>query len=192
VTGRFDREAPRGGGAHAAPSGEGGRGHVAAPRHSRLPVSDIELARTLGQLFKFAIVGLVGFAFASVVLYAARQPFGLFGAGLLAYATTSTLTWALNRLWTFEHDASRPAHRQWALFAVTNTVGFALNWGTYALLVTLVRSCAEMPVLALAAGSTVGALANFTLCRAIVFAPDAEAAAENRVGRCSPLGSRDE
>jgi putative flippase GtrA len=144
-----------------------------------------EIGRTVGQFIKFAIVGLVGLAFASAVLYAARRPFGLYGAGLLAYAATPTLTWALNRVWTFDHDESRPAHQQWALFVIVNTGGFALNWGTYALLVTLVRICAEIPLLALAAGSAAGALANFALCRAVVFSGSADPVAAEGAGRRS-------
>lgn len=176
VSCRFDPDLA-GGRTRLAPSAGGGSGSAGTPDIPRRVLLGAKIAGTVGQFVKFAVVGLAGFVFASAVLYAARRPLGLYGAGLLAYAATATMTWALNRVWTFDHDNSRPAHQQWALFVVVNAVGFALNWGTYALLVMLVRICAEEPVLALAAGSATGALANFALARAIVFPAAANAAA---------------
>lgn len=49
------------------------------PSLSRPAVRGSEIARTLRQLFKFAIVGLVGLLSPRSVLYAARRPFGLYG-----------------------------------------------------------------------------------------------------------------
>ena len=68
---------------------------------------------------------------------------GLYGAGLVSYFVAATGTWLFNRLWTFRGRGSGPAHRQWARFLAANLLGFTLNRGTYALLVTFVALCAR-------------------------------------------------
>jgi putative flippase GtrA len=60
-------------------------------------------------------------------------------------------------------------HRQWALFLLVNLGGFVLNYGTYALLVSLVPVVAANPVLGVAAGSIAGMFSNFILSRQVVF-----------------------
>jgi len=75
----------------------------------------------------------------------------------------------LNRIWTFRGLGSGPAHRQWAMFLAANLVGFVLNRGTYALLVTFVPLAAEQPVIATSAGAIAGMFVNFALSRRLVF-----------------------
>jgi putative flippase GtrA len=121
------------------------------------------------QFLRFGTVGLIGLAFAAAIVYALRAPLGLYWAGIFGFGMTATITWGLNRLWTFRGHNRGPVHRQWALYLLVNLVGFSLNWSTYAALVTFVRLCAAQPVFAVAAGSMAGALANFLLARAMVF-----------------------
>ena len=124
---------------------------------------------TLVQFLMFGTVGVVGFLFDTAAVYSLRRSLGLYGAGAVAYLVAATVTWLLNRLWTFRGLGSGPVHQQWAQFLVVNLGGFVLNRGTYALLVTFVALCAEQPVYAVAAGALVGMFLNFSLSRAIVF-----------------------
>jgi putative flippase GtrA len=124
---------------------------------------------TLLQVMKFGIVGTVGFLIDTATVYGLRASLGLYGAGAAAYVIAASGTWALNRVWTFRGRGSGPAHRQWALFMTTNLVGFALNRGTYALLVTFVARCADQPVYAVAAGAVAGMFINFRLSSTVVF-----------------------
>ncbi len=124
---------------------------------------------TLVQFLMFGSVGVVGFMFDTATVYSLRRPLGLYGAGAVAYLVAATVTWLLNRLWTFRGLGSGPIRQQWARFLVVNLGGFVLNRGTYALLVTFVVRCAEQPVYAVAAGAIVGMFVNFALSRAIVF-----------------------
>ena len=123
----------------------------------------------LAQFLKFGTVGTLGFVVDTTVVYALRGPLGLYGAGLASYAVAATFTWACNRVWTFRGLGSGSAHRQWAKFIAANAVGFTLNRGTYALLVTFVALCAKQPVFATAAGAIAGMFMNFGLSRALVF-----------------------
>ncbi len=81
----------------------------------------------------------------------------------------ASVNWLFNRLWTFRGQGAGPAHRQWLKFLLANMVGFVLNRGTYALMVTYVAAAAAQPVLAVAAGSVVGMFVNFDLSRRLVF-----------------------
>ncbi|MBV8398386.1 MAG: GtrA family protein [Acetobacteraceae bacterium] len=123
----------------------------------------------VAQFLKFGVVGAVGFVFDTATVYALRHAVGLYGAGIASYFVAVTVTWGLNRVWTFRGRGHGPAHREWLRFASANSLGFLLNRGTYAALVTTVPICAEQPVLAVAAGSLAGMFVNFGLSRRLVF-----------------------
>ena len=123
----------------------------------------------LRQFLRFGTVGLAGFVIDTACVYALRHPLGLYGAGAAAYLVAASGNWLLNRLWTFRGQGNGPAHRQWAMFMVTNLIGFVLNRGAYALLVTFMAAAAQQPVIATAAGAVAGMFVNFSLSRRLVF-----------------------
>lgn len=123
----------------------------------------------LAQFLRFGTVGGIGFVIDTAIVYALRRPLGLYGAGVVAYIVVATANWLLNRMWTFRGQGSGLAHRQWAMFMLTNLVGFVLNRGTYALLITFVAAAADQPVIATAAGAVAGMFINFSLSRRLVF-----------------------
>ncbi len=122
----------------------------------------------IGQLLRFGVVGGIGFlADAGVLLAALALGLDKYSGRVLSYLAAVTVTFALNRAWTFrDRQGSGAVAGQWARFAVLNLVGFAANYGTYALLVALT---ALHPVLAVAAGSLAGMGFNFVLSRRYVF-----------------------
>ncbi len=124
---------------------------------------------TLAQFLMFGTVGAVGFVADTATVYALRYTIGLYGAGAAAYGVAATVTWILNRLWTFRGHGSGPAHQQWARFLLINLGGFVLNRGAYGILVTFVPLCAAEPVWAVAAGAIAGMFLNFGLSRSMVF-----------------------
>lgn len=124
------------------------------------------------QLMMFASVGLVGLAVDTSVVYAVRGWVGLYIGGLISYLCAATVTWLLNRIWTFKGQGSGPVHRQWAFFLLANLAGFVLNRGTYFALISTASYCAEYPFVAIAAGAVAGMFVNFGLSRAIVFRDD--------------------
>lgn len=118
---------------------------------------------------RFGTVGLVGFVVDTLLVYAARDSLGLYGAGLVSYLAAATTTWALNRAWTFAGRGSGSAVRQWLVFLGANLLGAVLNRGVFFLLVWLVPVCAAHPILAIAAGVGAGMFANFGMARRVVF-----------------------
>lgn len=125
--------------------------------------------RLLAQFTRFGTVGTLGFLVDTLVVYALRQPIGLYWAGLASYLVAASCTWGCNRVWTFRGVGSGPAHRQWMRFLAANSLGFVLNRGAYFILVTVSVLCAREPVLATAAGAVAGMFVNFGLSRALVF-----------------------
>jgi len=131
--------------------------------------------RTMRQFLQFATVGGLGFVIDTATVYALRGIAGLYVAGMAAYVVAASANWALNRVWTFRGRANGALHRQWAMFLLANSAGFALNRGTYATLIAFSPVCRAWPVLAVAAGSLAGMLSNFHLSRKVVF-PEAQPA----------------
>jgi putative flippase GtrA len=142
---------------------------------TRIPAPAARLAtaarlEAAAQFLKFGVVGAVGFVFDTATVYALRGAVELYAAGLAAYLVAATVTWALNRVWTFrgQGEGAR-AHAQWARFIAANSLGFLLNRGLYFILVSVSPLCARNPVIAVAAGSLLGMCSNFRLSRRVVF-----------------------
>lgn len=121
------------------------------------------------DFLRFGTVGAAGFVVDTAVVYATRAWLGLYLAGVLSFLVAASFTWLGNRLWTFRGRGAGRMHAQWARFVAANTLGFLLNRGTYAILVTVSALCAEQPVLAIFAGMLAGMLANFHFSRTMVF-----------------------
>jgi putative flippase GtrA len=111
----------------------------------------------------------VGLIVDTASVYGLRGWLGLYGAGAAAYCLAATATWLAHRRWTFPGRSGGSARRQWARFLAANLVGFVLNRGTYALLVTFLPLAARQPVIATTAGAVAGMFINFSLSRRLVF-----------------------
>jgi putative flippase GtrA len=127
---------------------------------------------TAEQFFKFGIVGALGFAVDSGMLYFAINimGWGRIAAALFSFPFAVTATWIGNRLFTFRDAAHMPAARQLAKFAAVCAVGLVFNRGTYTLLVSYIPLVYAHPVLGLLGGTCVGMFFNFFAARRHVFA----------------------
>ena len=123
------------------------------------------------QFLCFAGVGTIGFLVDAGVLYLVLSTTGLgfyFGR-LISYLAAATVTWALNRRYTFQDSAPRGKARQWARFLAVNAGGGLANYAIYSLLVFQFAFFREWPVLAVGAGSLTGLAINFTASKFLVF-----------------------
>ena len=136
-------------------------------------------SRLLGEIFRFGVVGVVGFvADASVLTLGLYAGTGPWLGRVFSYLAGATVTFSLNRAWTFRTaDRSRPLAQDWGVFLLVNLVGFACNYGTYAALIAGVPLVRDFPVLGVAAGSLAGMAGNFLLSRRYVFRSRYETAA---------------
>ena len=122
------------------------------------------------QFLRFGTVGFIGFFFDAGTVYATKGIAGLYVAGMLGYVVAATVTWWLNRIWTFHgQGGTGNMLRQWAAFMSANFVGFLCNRGVYTLLITFSSLCVAYPVLAILAGIPAGLVFNFHLSRRLVF-----------------------
>ncbi len=142
---------------------------TAQSRTHLIPYLTPERIQLAVQFVRFGIVGLAGLVVDTATVYGFRGYLGLYGAGLAAYAMAATVTWLLHRSWTFRGKGTGPAHRQWAKCLLANLLGFVLNRGTYALVVTYIPLAAQQPVIATTAGAVAGIFVNFSVSRRYVF-----------------------
>jgi putative flippase GtrA len=124
----------------------------------------------IGQFLRFGVVGTAGFLVDTAVLYAMLAlGLGPYGGRVVSYLAAASATFALNRAWTFRAAARAPVARQWSAFVLLNLLGFAVNYGTYAVLLAGSATVAAYPVLGVAAGSIAGMFINFAVSRRFVF-----------------------
>ncbi len=124
----------------------------------------------LRELISFALVGVAGLIVDAAVLwwmldlgldrYTGRVP---------SYLAAATVTWALNRHFTFRGQGSGSLFRQWTKFLVANLSGLVANFLTYTLCVTFVPIAVDYPLLGLIPASIVGLLFNFVASKHLVF-----------------------
>lgn len=143
------------------------------------------LPPALEQFAKFSVVGTIGFIADTGALYLLMFVAGLdpFTGRLFSFLFAATVTWLLNRNYTFRGSAPAPRTRQWARFVTVNAVGGALNYGVYSALILSGGWFLEAPVLAVAAGSIAGLACNFTASRKFVFKLPA---ADNSIAGTTP------
>ncbi|MFD1109304.1 GtrA family protein [Pseudoroseomonas ludipueritiae] len=124
----------------------------------------------MGEFLRFGVVGTLGFLVDTAMLYAALSlGTGLYLGRVISYVAAASTNWALNRAWTFRQADRSRRSRQWTMFLLVNLLGFAINYGTYILLVTYWPVASRHPVVAVAAGAIAGLGGNFLLSRRFVF-----------------------
>jgi putative flippase GtrA len=124
------------------------------------------------EFMRFAAIGTAAFVVDSAVLYAALAlGLGLYWGRAVSYLVAATFTWYGNRRITFATHArgARAVTAEWIRFLLANLVGGAVNYTTYAMLVSLLPLVRAYPVLGVAAGSIAGLGVNFTLSKLLVF-----------------------
>jgi putative flippase GtrA len=122
------------------------------------------------EFFRFGTVGAIGYVTDTASVYALKGMVGVAAAGLLSFLVAATVTWALNRNWTWrDRGRGAPRLRQWSHFLAVNGPGALLNRGIYEALVLAVPLCATHPFLATGAGAIAGMFVNFGLSRRLVF-----------------------
>ena len=124
------------------------------------------------EIVLFSLVGAAGFVVDAAIVWAlTSNGANAIIAQAIAFAVAVTVTWLLNRQFTFAQHASPNRLREWMHYAAANSIGAVVNNGVYVLLVLMVAMFTKEPVLAVAAGSLAGLVFNFTASRAWVFHP---------------------
>ncbi len=122
-------------------------------------------------LFSFTLVGGIGFlADASVLtLLVNGLNWGPYRARLCSFAVAVTLTWYLNRHWTFASQTRNNKKIEYARYLTVQSLGALLNLGIYSICLETFPVMVAYPVLALAIGSGIALFFNFYASRYFVF-----------------------
>ena len=125
----------------------------------------------ISEIIRFGISGVSGFIVDAgiVALFTEVLRLGPIIAQAIAFTIAVTVTWLINRHWTFAEHASDRWLREWVRYVAANSVGAAVNNGVYVILVLTATIFSQSPVLAVAAGSLAGMGFNFALSKLIVF-----------------------
>jgi putative flippase GtrA len=122
------------------------------------------------QFFLFSLSGVAGFVFdASIVWALTYMAIDAIVAQGVAFSVAVTVTWWLNRKFTFSHLSDHHVFREWLRYISANSVGAIVNNGLYVILVLSVSVMTKHPVFAVAIGSLAGLSFNFTASRLLVF-----------------------
>ncbi len=120
--------------------------------------------KQLHQLIRFGISGVAGFLVDAGIVALCTRTVGMspIPAQALAFSVSVTVTWLINRHWTFAEHASDKWLREFGRYVAANSIGAAVNNSVYAILVLTAVTFSQDPVLALAAGSLAGMVFNYS------------------------------
>src|SRR6478609_10370442 len=99
-----------------------------------------------GEFARFCVVGTLGFLADVAVLYALVGWLGWYGARVISFLVAVTVTWALNRRFTFRQASLAAAADssgllgEYLAYVASMLGGAAVNYAAYALILTLWRS----------------------------------------------------
>ncbi|QGZ54004.1 GtrA family protein [Paraburkholderia acidiphila] len=125
-------------------------------------------SQLLGQMFRFALVGGFALVINAIIVELLARVWGPYYAQFLAFPLIATMTWYLNRRYTFGASA-RPVVHEWFRYIFANLLGWVANNGVYVLFVLHVAIAYQHPSIAVAAGSLTGLAFNFVMSRVAVF-----------------------
>jgi len=126
-------------------------------------------SQRVGEFAKFCVVGVVGFVANAASVEVFSRITNLYIAGLLSWIAAATVTWFLNRIWTFSDRKHASRGGQWLRFLAANSVGLCIYYVAYALSIYSIPWFSSYPTAAVAVGSLAGLAANFMLSSRAVF-----------------------
>ena len=128
-------------------------------------------------MLRFGIVGGIGFLVdAGVLTFMLTWGLGPYSGRVVSFLAAATITWILNRSFTFRRDSSsdiHPAPRnpmgEWLVYLGLMVIGGLVNYGVYAAAVTFLEPVRMHPVIGVALGSIAGMGVNFWTSKTLVF-----------------------
>ncbi len=123
------------------------------------------------RFLRFGVIGGAGFVVDTGLLYLLMWVgLGPYLGRAISLLTAATFTWQGNRRFTFE-TGRKPAagmRREWGLYVSAMIAGGGVNYGIYALLISVNETFAAWPVLAVLVSTGVSMLVNFSAAKWIL------------------------
>ncbi|QFT80429.1 GtrA-like protein [Roseovarius sp. THAF27] len=128
------------------------------------------MTRPARSFVRFLAVGSAGFAIDAGLLWSLITLGGdPYLSRAVSFAVAMTVTWALNRRWTFRSTRRKSLHHEYAGYAAVQSAGIAVNFAIYALILSALGATAATAVVALAGGSVVALAVNYLGMKHLVF-----------------------
>lgn len=123
------------------------------------------------DLRRFILVGTLGFLIDGGILQLLSAGAGWtpLAARCIAFPVAVTVTWWVNRVWSFRAGRARSAGRQYAAYLMVQILGLAINFTAFALLIEASAWLRLWPIVALGIGSVLAMAATYLLSRQFVF-----------------------
>ncbi len=123
------------------------------------------------QFLLFCAVGVAGLVVDIGVLYALAPELNWYLARLVSFLCAATVTWALNRRFTFDAQLAESLSsiaRQYLGYLCAMGVGGAINYACYVAVMAVLNGPA-VAAAGVALGSVAGLFANFAMAKRAVF-----------------------
>lgn len=119
----------------------------------------------------FLIIGAIGFVVdAGILLFLHEvREVGVYLSRCISFPVAMTVTWILNRLFTFADTKTAGRGREWGRYAAVNGAGALLNLAIFFLLVSNVTALQEAVLIPLAIAASVALIFNFLGSRHFVY-----------------------
>lgn len=124
----------------------------------------------MNQFLRFCIVGTVGFVIDAGILQllVSGADANTYLARIFSFLVAASATWLMNRSYTFEVE-HRATHAEWARYIAFMVLGALVNYGAFAITITVWELARAQPWLGVAVGSVAGLGINFLTSRRLVF-----------------------
>ena len=122
------------------------------------------------DFLRFTAVGVAGFCVdAGILTLLMKSGWTVIASRAVSFLLAVSVTWLLNKLWTFQGAGKRGAPREYALYVGAQVVGAGINLGVFFVLISLGPSLRELPVIPLAAGAIVSLGFNYLVSKRWIF-----------------------
>lgn len=128
------------------------------------------------EFLRFCAVGAVGFVVDAGVLQLLTHGAGWnpYGSRAVSFLIAVTVTWQLNRRYTFSVAEKARLSSEWLRYVSLNAIGGGVNYLVYAACVHEFDVVRRYLIIGVALGSAVGLLVNYTASKRLVFVGAAE------------------
>jgi putative flippase GtrA len=123
------------------------------------------------QFTRFAMVGTVGFFVDGLtLLWLLEIDRALFPARMASFTCAVSVTWYLNRMWTFNQaGVDKSTVVQYGIYIIVQVIGAGINIGTFFLVIYWFPMAGRQPLIPLAMGSLVAMGFNYLLAKKVVY-----------------------
>jgi putative flippase GtrA len=123
------------------------------------------------EVITFGAIGTIGFLVDGglLTLLHSLLDLDLLSSRLCSFSVAVTVTWYLNRSYTFPDQKDEQALHEWTRYAALNGLGALLNLAIFFWLIFEFRALAAVPLVPLAIASLVAMVFNFLVSKYIAF-----------------------